>query len=96
MTDKKKFQRTALLGQSPLVQGFEFFLSRGPTSPDRGAATSPPDRCATRGPDDMLQAGYRNLVDAPVPPHLTRLVELLEQRDVAQPSPRATREDDKA
>ena len=33
---------------------------------------------------EFLQAHYRDLVDAPVPDHLARLVEMLEQRETAE------------
>ena len=33
---------------------------------------------------EFLQAHYRDLVDAPVPDHLARLVEMLEQREAGQ------------
>jgi hypothetical protein len=32
---------------------------------------------------ELLQAHYRQLVDAPVPDHLARLVEMLEQRETS-------------
>lgn len=37
---------------------------------------------------EFLQAHYRDLVDAPVPDHLVRLVEMLEQREAGKkPAP---------
>lgn len=39
---------------------------------------------------EFLQAHYRDLVDAPVPDHLARLVEMLEQRETGHgPKPAA-------
>ena len=95
MTEKNKTRRFAKLGQLPLVQGFEFLMSRTPSSATRSTDTTPRTHHMVQDVATMLQTDYRELVDAPVPPHLTRLVELLEQRETVQPSPRIAREDEK-